>query len=284
MCDQDYINKHKFTNHDTRKLHLWTQHVERAVVVVHFLMSCHTHLIDQDVFTSPHLHAWTSLLDLTFLPFYFDLTSPVLMHPEPHTDLDNLNTVQHNLRASAKGSNDAYDVLLSLTGYEPNDMVFSELVKGMYPAPDIHEHFKIHKWLRQTAYIFTHNFNSLEHIATNCMNVMTHTDVTTAHHWARCAAFAQGSTTPTTSSSPSQIHDGSGKPEKVNSQERTNSKTFLTGSDAAEFVNKVTDQVRSRQKKSRTLQNQVRLQRWMRGHSWERISQLFHISSWILKI
>ena len=55
-------------------------------------------------------------------------------------------------------------------------------VKGMYPAPDIHEHFTIHKWLRQTAYIFTHNFNNLEHIANNCMSAMTHTDVTTAHH------------------------------------------------------------------------------------------------------
>ena len=33
-----------------------------------------------------------------------------------------------NLRTSGnKGSNDAYDVHASLTGYEPNDMVFSEL-------------------------------------------------------------------------------------------------------------------------------------------------------------
>ena len=49
----------------------------------------------------------------------------------------------------------------------------------MYPAPDIHEHFTIHKWLRQTAYIFTHNFNfnNLEHIANNCMNTTKHTDV-----------------------------------------------------------------------------------------------------------
>ena len=37
------------------------------------------------------------------------------MHSEPHTDLDNLNTVQHNLRNSAKGSNDDYDVTVSLT-------------------------------------------------------------------------------------------------------------------------------------------------------------------------
>ena len=37
------------------------------------------------------------------------------MHPEPHTDLDSLNTVQPNLRHSSKGSNDAYDVTVSLT-------------------------------------------------------------------------------------------------------------------------------------------------------------------------
>ena len=45
------------------------------------------------------------------------------------------------------------------------------------------------------------------------------------------------------------IHDGSGKPDKVNSQEGADCKTFVMGSDAAEFVNKVKDQVRSRQKR-----------------------------------
>ena len=45
------------------------------------------------------------------------------------------------------------------------------------------------------------------------------------------------------------IHDGSGKPEKVNSQEGADSETFIMGSDAAEFVNKVKDQVRCRQKR-----------------------------------
>ena len=49
------------------------------------------------------------------------------MHPEQHTDLDNLNTMQHNLCNSAKGSNDAYDVSVSLTGFEPNDTVVNEL-------------------------------------------------------------------------------------------------------------------------------------------------------------
>ena len=45
------------------------------------------------------------------------------------------------------------------------------------------------------------------------------------------------------------IHDGLGKPEKVNYQEEAESETFVMGSDAAEFVNKVKDQVRSRQKR-----------------------------------
>ena len=52
-----------------------------------------------------------------------------------------------------------------------------DTVKGMYPAPDIHEHFTIHKWLRQTAYILTHNMNNLEHIANNCTDTTRHTDV-----------------------------------------------------------------------------------------------------------
>ena len=67
-------------------------------------------------------------------PFYFNLSFPVffhssvLMHPDLHTDLDNLDTVENNLRHFAKGSLDAYDVTNSLTGYEPNDTVSNELV------------------------------------------------------------------------------------------------------------------------------------------------------------
>ena len=45
------------------------------------------------------------------------------------------------------------------------------------------------------------------------------------------------------------IHDGSGQLDKINSQEGADSETFVMGSDAAEFVNKVKDQVRSRQKR-----------------------------------
>ena len=52
------------------------------------------------------------------------------MHPEHYTDLDNFDTVQSDLRHSAKESNDAYDVTDSLTGYEPNDTVVNELVNS----------------------------------------------------------------------------------------------------------------------------------------------------------
>ena len=37
------------------------------------------------------------------------------MHPDLHTDLDNLDTVENNLRNSAKVSLDTYDVTVSLT-------------------------------------------------------------------------------------------------------------------------------------------------------------------------
>ena len=45
------------------------------------------------------------------------------------------------------------------------------------------------------------------------------------------------------------IHDRSGQPDSVNYQEEAESETFVMGSDAAEFVNKVKDQVRKRQKR-----------------------------------
>ena len=45
------------------------------------------------------------------------------------------------------------------------------------------------------------------------------------------------------------IHDGSEKPETLNHQEEANYEKFVMGSDAAEFVNKVEDQVRNRQKR-----------------------------------
>ena len=55
------------------------------------------------------------------------------MHPDLLTDLDNLDSVENNLRHSAKGSNDDNDVAFSLTGYEPNDTVSNELVDSQRP-------------------------------------------------------------------------------------------------------------------------------------------------------
>ena len=45
-------------------------------------------------------------------------------------------------------------------------------------------------------------------------------------------------------------HDRSGQPDNINSQEEADSTNFVMGSDAAEFVIKVNDQVRKRQKRT----------------------------------
>ena len=47
-----------------------------------------------------------------------------------HSDPDNLDSVENNLRHSAKGSNDGYDVTFSLTGYEPNDTELNDTVSS----------------------------------------------------------------------------------------------------------------------------------------------------------
>ena len=86
------------------------------------------------------------------------------------------------------------------------------------------------------------------------------------------------------------IHDGSGKPEKLNHQEEADSETFDIGSDAAEFVNKVKDQMRNRQKRMSNVAESGEEHSiiWGNGHGCndecgdihgERISQLFKISS-----
>ena len=45
------------------------------------------------------------------------------------------------------------------------------------------------------------------------------------------------------------LRDRSGQPDKINFQEEADSEIFVMGNDAAEFVNKVNDQVRKRQKR-----------------------------------
>ena len=51
------------------------------------------------------------------------------------------------------------------------------------------------------------------------------------------------------------IHDGSGQPDSANFQEEADSETFVMVSDAAEFVIKVKDQVRKRQKRMSNVAN-----------------------------
>ena len=135
--DTNNINKNDTNNHDARKLHEWARHIERAVSSSHLDGTCTSLAQVHWVFKSSHaIHDERFSLIFTYLPFYFNLTFPVffhssvLMHPDLHTDLDNLDSVENNLRHSAKGSLDAYDVIDSLTGYEPNDTVSNELVNS----------------------------------------------------------------------------------------------------------------------------------------------------------
>ena len=137
--DTNYINK-KWHEHLHAQVAqpVSTAHRARCFVVTPW---CHMHLMAQDVLESSvhpiFMHERLSLtspssLSTSTCPSPSSFHFSVLMHPEPHTDFNYLNSMQHNLRNSAKGSNDAYDVTVSLTGYEPNDMVFNEL--GQLPG------------------------------------------------------------------------------------------------------------------------------------------------------
>ena len=52
-------------------------------------------------------------------------------------------------------------------------------------------------------------------------------------------------------------HDGTGQPVSENLQEQAHFENVVMGSDAAEFVNQVRDQVRIRQNECRALQSHV---------------------------
>ena len=68
-------------------------------------------------------------------------------------------------------------LVLTLSAVTDEEGAPLENVKGMYTAPSYSRTFTIHKWLRQTAYILTHNMNNLEHIANNGTDTTKHTDV-----------------------------------------------------------------------------------------------------------
>ena len=88
------------------------------------------------------------------------------------------------------------------------------------------------------------------------------------------------------------IHDGSRKPERVNHQEQAYFENFVMGSDTAEFVNRVKDQVRNRQQRMSNVAESgdehsiiwgmFMATTLMQRHSWERISQLFKVLSRII--
>ena len=52
------------------------------------------------------------------------------------------------------------------------------------------------------------------------------------------------------------VDDRSGQPDEINFQEVADSANFVMGSDAAEFVNEVNDQVRKRQKRMSNVEGQ----------------------------
>ena len=82
------------------------------------------------------------------------------------------------------------------------------------------------------------------------------------------------------------IRDRSGQPDNVNSKEVADSTNFVMGSDAAEFVNKVNDQMRKRQRRMSNVAGTreehsiiwgMSMAVTMNAHSWERISRTVRI-------
>ena len=138
MTNEDNNHDTKYTITMTRTITTraicTSEHSSARLVVFPVLMLSHDPLGSSSLSVSSSRHvAYVSFsLIFTYLPFYFNLSFPVffhssvLMHPELHTDLDNLDSVENNLRHSAKGSLDAYDVTHSLTGYEPSDMELND--------------------------------------------------------------------------------------------------------------------------------------------------------------
>ena len=81
------------------------------------------------------------LLEFTSLFFYFDLSFPVFFFSfHLHTELDNLIAMQNLRNFANKGSNDAYDVRTSLTGYEPTSWPSASSTTLQVPSPILSRH------------------------------------------------------------------------------------------------------------------------------------------------
>ena len=106
------------------------------------------HLMAQGVLESHPIriviHVRFSLTSPASLSTSTDLHRPLhfsfLMHPEQHTELDNLITVQHNLRTSAKGSNDAYDVTPPSQVMSPTTWSSTSSATPRVPSPTLPRH------------------------------------------------------------------------------------------------------------------------------------------------
>ena len=113
--------------------------VERARRAHSFTLDVVSHLIgsrSESFHIHLHGHSWAHLLDSP-LPFYFHLFFLVfsfyLLHSELYPELDNLIVMESLCYSANKGSEDAYDVSTSLTGYEPNFVTFGELNDSSVP-------------------------------------------------------------------------------------------------------------------------------------------------------
>ena len=100
-------------------------------------MMCHDPFGSSSLSLSSSRHVAHVSFSLIFdLSLYFNLSFPVfflssvLMFPDLQTDLYDRDSVENDLRHSAKGSLDAYDVTHSLTGYEPNDTELNDTVSN----------------------------------------------------------------------------------------------------------------------------------------------------------
>ena len=108
-------------NNDTRNMHITLACTESAQSLSHFVhLVSHVTLAQVLSLVTCHPCSCAFLLE-SFLLFYFHLSFPVfffsfhLLHCERYSELDNLIAMQ-NLRYSVnKGSEDVYDVSVSLT-------------------------------------------------------------------------------------------------------------------------------------------------------------------------
>ena len=78
----------------------------------------------------PRSHPWRVLFDSTspfFLYFSFLTFSVYFLYNELFLELDNPIVMESLCFSANKESDDAYDVYISLTGYEPNLLTFGEL-------------------------------------------------------------------------------------------------------------------------------------------------------------